>query len=65
MTPAQAERELLKFDEELARREARTSFLQYCRHPDLFAGEAPAEHHAFMIDALERVYRGEIKRLMV
>src|SRR3954468_25008319 len=65
MNAAQAERELLKLDEEIARREAKTSFLQYCRHPDLFPGEAPAAHHEYMIEALERVYRGEVKRLMV
>ena len=65
MSAAQAELELLKLDEEIARREARASFLQYCRHPDLFPGESPAAHHEFMIDALQRVYRGEIKRLMV
>src|SRR4051794_35501844 len=65
MSAGQAERELLKLDEEIARREARTSFLQYCRHPDLFPGEGPAAHHEYMIDALERIYRGEIKRLMV
>ena len=65
MTPSQAQRELLKLDEVIARRQSRASFLQYCRHPDLFPGESPAAHHEFMIDALERVYRGEIKRLMV
>jgi hypothetical protein len=31
MSAAQAERELLKLDEEIARCEAKASFLQYCR----------------------------------
>ena len=33
MSAAQAERELLKLDEEIARREARASFLQYWPPP--------------------------------
>ena len=51
----QRERELLKLDEELAQREACASFLQYCRHPDLFPGESQAAHYEFMINALGRV----------
>ncbi len=62
---AQRQVELLRLDEEIARRECRRSFLQYCRHPDLFPDEPPAQHHEFMISALEGVERGEIKRLMV
>ena len=65
MSVAHAQRELLKLDEEIVRRDSRASFLQFCRHPDLFPGESPATHHEYMIQALERVYRGEIKRLMV
>jgi hypothetical protein len=41
------------------------SFRRYCADPDLFPGEPPAEHHELMIHALERIARGEIKRLMV
>ena len=65
ISEAQRQLELLRLDEEIARRECRRSFLQYCRHPDLFPDEPPAKHHAFMIGALEGVERGEIKRLMV
>src|SRR5262249_42353518 len=65
ISEAQRQVELLRLDEEIARRECRRSFLQYCRHPDLFPDEPPAQHHEFMISALEGVERGEIKRLMV
>jgi len=45
----------------LRRRRVRTSLTQWCRH----CGYEPAPHHRLLIDRLERVARGEIKRLAV
>src|SRR5258708_23956286 len=44
-----------------ARRRVRRSLLEWCRH----CGYEPASHHRLLIDRLERVARGEIKRLAV
>ena len=45
----------------LRRREVRRSLPAWCRH----CGYEPAAHHRLLIDRLERVDRGEIKRLAV
>lgn len=45
----------------LERRAARRSFTEFCRR----AGFVPAKHHAVLIDRLERLARGEIRKLMV
>jgi predicted phage terminase large subunit-like protein len=55
ISPAQLARILLK------RRRVRRSFLEWCRH----CGFKPATHHRLLIDRLERLARGEIKRLAV
>jgi predicted phage terminase large subunit-like protein len=54
-TPAMAAELLLK------RRRIRRSLTDWCRH----CGYEPAPHHMLLIDRLERVARGEIKRLAV
>src|SRR5262249_52033621 len=53
ITPAIAAELLLK------RRRVRRSLIEWCRH----CGYEPAPHHRLLIDRLERVARGEIKRL--
>src|SRR6195256_4315152 len=45
----------------LRRRRIRRSLTEWCRH----CGYQPAAHHRLLIDRLERVARGEIKRLAV
>src|ERR1700704_6661510 len=45
----------------LKRRRVRRSLIEWCRH----CGFEPAAHHKLLIDRLERVARGEIKRLAV
>jgi hypothetical protein len=45
----------------LRRRRIRRSLVEWCRH----CGYEPALHHRLLIDRLERVGRGEIKRLAV
>src|SRR3981081_3617317 len=45
----------------LKRRRVRRSLTEWCRH----CGFEPAAHHRLLIDRLERVVRGEIKRLAV
>jgi predicted phage terminase large subunit-like protein len=55
ISPAQLARILLK------RRRVRRRFLEWCRH----CGFEPATHHRLLIDRLEQVARGEIKRLAV
>src|SRR5260370_11501710 len=55
ISPAMAAELLLK------RRRVRRSLLEWCRH----CGYEPASHHRLLIDRLERVARGEIKRLAV
>src|SRR5260221_9472864 len=45
----------------LKRRRVRRSLIEWCRH----CGYEPAPHHGLLIDRLERVARGEIKRLAV
>jgi predicted phage terminase large subunit-like protein len=45
----------------LRRRRVRRSLVDWCRH----CGYEPAPHHQLLIDRLERVERGEIKRLAV
>ena len=37
------------------KREQREFFEQFCKNPELFPDKAPAKHHQFMIDAMERV----------
>src|SRR5215510_80169 len=55
ITPAIAAELLLK------RRRVRRSLIEWCRH----CGYEPAPHHRLLIDRLERVARGEVKRLAV
>src|SRR5260221_9130931 len=55
ISPAMAAELLLK------RRRVRRSLLEWCRH----CGYEPASHHRLLIDRLERVARGETKRLAV
>ena len=45
----------------LKRRRVRRSLIEWCWH----CGFEPAAHHKLLIDRLERVVRGEIKRLAV
>src|SRR5882757_6686399 len=45
----------------LARRECRSSMVAWARH----CGFEPAKHHLFIIEQLEKVVRGEVKRLMI
>jgi hypothetical protein len=45
----------------LRRRHIRRNLIEWCRH----CGYEPAPHHRLLIDRLERVARGEIKRLAV
>lgn len=56
-SPSQAAAEILR------RRAARTSLQSYIEYLD--TGFAPARHHKLLIEKLEAVERGEIKRLMV
>src|SRR5262245_10009163 len=65
LNPEEMKREELALEFDLHVRDCQDSFEDYCSDPELFANEPPAEHHAFMIGALEGVARGEIKRLMV
>src|SRR6266404_3382869 len=55
VTPALVAEILLK------RRRIRRSLIEWCRH----CGYEPAPHHKLLIDRLERVVRGETKRLAV
>jgi predicted phage terminase large subunit-like protein len=55
LSPAMAAALLLK------RRRIRTNLTQWCR----YCGYEPAPHHLLLIDRLERITRGEIKRLAV
>src|SRR5258707_1733504 len=55
ISPAIAAETLLK------RRRIRRSLIEWCR----YCGYEPAPHHRLLIDRLERVARGEIKRLAV
>src|SRR5262244_1747617 len=55
ISPAMAAELLLK------RRRIRRSLTKWCRH----CGYEPAPHHRLLIDRLQRVARGEIKRLAV
>jgi hypothetical protein len=45
----------------LKRRRIRRSLIEWCQH----CGYEPAPHHKLLIDRLERVVRGETKRLAV
>jgi predicted phage terminase large subunit-like protein len=60
LSPAQAALEVLKRDD--ARRDL-TAFIDYIS--ELEGGIKPARHHQLLIEKLEAVERGEIKRLMV
>src|SRR5260370_8611118 len=55
ISPAMAAELLLK------RRRIRRSLIEWSR----YCGYEPAPHHKLLIDRLERVFRGEIKRLAV
>jgi hypothetical protein len=55
ISPAMAAKLLLK------RRRIRRSLIEWSR----YCGCEPAPHHKLLIDRLERVFRGEIKRLAV
>src|SRR5262245_15553094 len=44
--------------------ECRNDLVAYCANPDLF-DEHPQRHHQVLLRELEKVERGEIKRLMV
>jgi hypothetical protein len=57
--------ERLRVKQARANRACQESLLAYCKHPDVFGDEAPARHHQYLIQKLEQVERGEIKRLMV
>jgi predicted phage terminase large subunit-like protein len=59
---------VLKIDEEISllegkrqRRNARRDFAEWCR----LTGHEPAKHHLYLIDKLQKVVRGEIKRLAI
>ncbi len=56
-TPSQAAAELLR------RRQARVSLESYIDYLDV--GYKPAKHHQLLIEKLEAVERGEIRRLML
>ena len=56
INPSEAAKELL------ARRRARSGLAGYCEY---LMPQAPAEHHLYLIAALERLERGEIDRLLV
>lgn len=47
------------------RNAARSSFLAFCKAALEDEGEVPAPHHELLIEHLDRVERGEIKKLMV
>jgi predicted phage terminase large subunit-like protein len=55
LSPQQAARELLK------RRSIRRSLTEFCR----LCGFEPARHHLLLIDALEKVARGDLNKLAV
>lgn len=57
ISPHELERELLR------RRRAQGHLVDYARYT--YRGYRPAEHHFRICDALERVERGECKRLMI
>ena len=59
----EVENPALAADELLRRRRARSSLIQFTEYtkPDF----RPADHHRWIADALEKVERGEIKRLML
>jgi predicted phage terminase large subunit-like protein len=59
--PTPSPRELL--EELLRRNKAKEGLVDYISYLDI--GIAPAAHHRLIIDHLERVERGEIKRLMI
>lgn len=60
LSPTQAALEVLKRDDA---RESLTAFIEYISH--LENDIKPARHHQLLIEKLEAVERGEIKRLMV
>ena len=59
ISPSAAAEQLLK------RRRAQESFLGFCEYALEGENEKPAAHHRFLIDKLEQVEQGKIKKLMV
>lgn len=51
--------------QEMWKRECRASFLAWCIEQLAPLGQKPQRHHRLMIQKLEQVARGEIKRLMI
>jgi predicted phage terminase large subunit-like protein len=60
LSPTQAAQEVLKRDDA---RQNLTAYIDYIS--DLEGGIVPARHHRLLIEKLEAVERGEIKRLMI
>ena len=57
--------DLLLWTELQRRRNCRTSLLAWCTEALLPIGQTPAAHHRLLIEELEKVVRGETRRLMV
>ena len=57
--------ELLLWTELQRRRTCRTSLLAWCAEALEPIGQRPAAHHRLLISELEKVIRGETRRLMV
>lgn len=46
-------------------RKARGSYVDFCRHPELFGDEIPQAHHELICAKLQDVDAGRLKRLMI
>src|SRR4249919_3211478 len=57
--------DLLWWMELLRRRNCRSSLLLWCTEALLPIGQTPAAHHRLLISELEKVIRGETRRLMI
>lgn len=49
----------------LQRRGRRASLLEWCQHVLAYKNETPAAHHRLIIEVLERVTRGELRKVII
>src|ERR1017187_3556909 len=65
MTPSSIENFLRLHDESVSRERIRTSLIDWATDVMISSGLAPAAHHRFLLDNLDQIAEGKIKRLLV
>jgi hypothetical protein len=65
MTPSSIENFLRLHDESVSRERIRTSLIDWATDVMMSSGLAPAAHHRFLLNNLDQIADGKIKRLLV